>query len=59
LAEFADEVALDRYFDAHYDDLTRDPTRYGAFQVRFILDSVRRSDALHFDETIHNAVGRP
>jgi hypothetical protein len=59
LAEFADEAALDRYFDAHYDELTRDPTRYGAFQVRFILDSVRRSDALLFDDAIRNAVGRP
>jgi hypothetical protein len=59
LAEFADEAALDRHFDAHYDELTRDPTRYGAFQVRFILDSVRRSDALLFDETIRSAVGGP
>jgi hypothetical protein len=59
LAEFADEAALDRYFDAHYDELTREPTRYGAFQVRFILDSLGRSGVLHFDDTINKAVGIP
>jgi hypothetical protein len=59
LADFEDEAALDRYFDAHYDELTRDPARYGAFQVRFILDSLRRIDALHFDETIRHAVAKP
>jgi hypothetical protein len=56
LSEFADEATLDRYFDEHYDELTRDPARYGAFQVRFILDSVHRSDSLRFDETLRKAV---
>jgi hypothetical protein len=57
LAEFADEAALARTFDANYDELTRDPARYGAFQVRFILDSVRRSDELSFDATLRKAIG--
>jgi len=39
----------DRWFDAHQDELARDPARHGAFQLRFILDSIRRRDALAFD----------
>jgi hypothetical protein len=56
LVDFASNAELDAYFDANYDELTRDPSRYGAFQVYFILDSVYRSDVLRFDETIQRAI---
>ncbi len=52
LAELGDRAAQDRYFDDHYDELGRDPARYGAFQLQFILDSIARLDTLTFDAAI-------
>ncbi|MCB9652735.1 MAG: hypothetical protein H6729_01200 [Deltaproteobacteria bacterium] len=56
LANFQDEEALNRYFNDHYDELGRDLPQYGAFQVHFILDSLRRLDALRFEEAVRRAV---
>ncbi len=56
LSEFRDQEALNRFFDEHYDELTRDLPRYGAFQLHFILDSFRRVDRLRFEEAIQKAV---
>jgi hypothetical protein len=54
-----DEAALDRHVDAHYDELGRDLPLYGAFQVRLILDSLRRLDALRFEEVVQRTVLAP
>jgi hypothetical protein len=40
------------YFNTRYDELGQDPMKYGYFQFRFVLDSLRRRSALRFDEEI-------
>lgn len=52
LSDLGDRAAQDRYFDDHYDELGRDPARYGAFQLQFILDSVARLETLTFEAAI-------
>ena len=64
LPELADEAAPDRYFDEHYDELTRDPPRYGAFRGASILTaSAPARDVKHeLRSTGRNsqlAVGKP
>jgi hypothetical protein len=54
-----DEEALERYFNEHYDELGRDLPQYAAFQVMFILDSLRRLDALRFEEVVGRATLAP
>jgi hypothetical protein len=57
LANLHDEEALNRYFNDHYDDLSRDLSQYAAFQMRFILDSFRRLDRIRYEEAIQKALG--
>ncbi len=39
----------DRYFDEHHGEIVRDPALHAAFQLRFVLDSMRRRERLGFD----------
>jgi hypothetical protein len=50
LEEFQNDEQLNRYFNGHYDKLAL--LQYGAFQIHFILDSLRRLDALRFEEVM-------
>jgi hypothetical protein len=46
------------YFNTHYDELGQDPMKYGYYQFRFVLDSLRRRSELRFGEQVRRAVPR-
>ncbi|MBI5631767.1 MAG: hypothetical protein HY921_12890 [Elusimicrobia bacterium] len=48
----ADPQEADSYFNKNYDELTKDPARYGAYQLRYLLDSLARRNSLRFEEAL-------
>ena len=55
VAEGADSYV---YFDRHYDEVGRRPEVYGAYQWRFVKDSLSRSDRLDFDRLVTGILTR-
>jgi hypothetical protein len=49
----------DAYFDAHYDELGQDARLYGAYQLRFVQDSLRRRHELDFDALVGGLAATP
>jgi len=47
------------FFNTNYGALARDPSRYGYYQFRFILDSIAARDELDFVSLIARAGDRP
>ena len=47
------------FFNANYATLARDPTRYGYYQFRFILDSITQRGKLDFVTLVSQASGKP
>jgi hypothetical protein len=46
----------DGFFNSHYQKITGDPMVYGAFQWRFLLDSLDKADRLDFGDLVNRLI---
>ncbi len=51
-------IDSDQYFNDNYDDLSRNMAKYGAYQWRFVLNSLRRAEQLDFGTSIHRIIAK-